>query len=182
MTDPNGKGDIYVAKVDPQGNQVWITNLGGSYGDVQGAGIALDGSGNVLVTGTFQVKAAGGNVVDAVDVSKVSAAGKIVSIRDFPTSQPFFFALGSGVAADAAGNVYVAGMFSGSLDLGPFLPPIASDPAWLLRPEAEPGGNPVWRRRSAGTLSPRRRVSRSMPRATRPSRAPPRRPSPATWS
>jgi LPXTG-site transpeptidase (sortase) family protein len=42
--------DAFVAKLDPGGNLIWNTFLGGGGGDI-GYGIALDASGNVYVTG-----------------------------------------------------------------------------------------------------------------------------------
>jgi LPXTG-site transpeptidase (sortase) family protein len=42
--------DAFVAKLNPAGNLIWNTFLGGSGGDI-GYGVALDASGNVYVTG-----------------------------------------------------------------------------------------------------------------------------------
>ena len=47
----HGGIDAFVAKVKPDGSLAWVTYLGGTSDDF-GMGIALDGAGNVLVTGT----------------------------------------------------------------------------------------------------------------------------------
>ncbi len=47
-----GTEDIFVAKYDPRGNLLWARAAGGS-GDDYGAGVAVDASGNVYITGSF---------------------------------------------------------------------------------------------------------------------------------
>jgi len=55
----NGGMDVYVAKFDPQGNQLWISNAGGQ-GDDYGTGIVVskDSSGDtvIFVTGHLQMR------------------------------------------------------------------------------------------------------------------------------
>ncbi|MCC7408050.1 MAG: SBBP repeat-containing protein [Phycisphaeraceae bacterium] len=52
-TGINGTTDAFVVKLDPNGGHLWSTYLGGSKDD-SGNGIAVDGLGNVLVTGATQ--------------------------------------------------------------------------------------------------------------------------------
>jgi hypothetical protein len=47
-----GVTDIFFAKYDPLGNYLWANNIG-SVGDNNGAGVAVDGSGNTFITGHF---------------------------------------------------------------------------------------------------------------------------------
>lgn len=47
-----GGNDIFVSKLDTNGNSVWAKRLGGT-GDDQAAGISVDSSGNVYTTGFF---------------------------------------------------------------------------------------------------------------------------------
>jgi len=55
-TTIRGSTDVFIAKFDPNGAKLWSTYLGGSGDDVQAdsqiAGIAVDGSGNVYVSGS----------------------------------------------------------------------------------------------------------------------------------
>ena len=49
-TTYDGDGDVYVAKLSPDGQCIWSSYLGGS-GDDYGRGVAVDRFGNVVVTG-----------------------------------------------------------------------------------------------------------------------------------
>ena len=51
-----GNADIFLAKYDASGNYVWAKSMGGTGGDL-GNSLALDGSGNVVVTGVFKATA-----------------------------------------------------------------------------------------------------------------------------
>jgi hypothetical protein len=44
-----GGKDIFILKLDPNGNFVWAKSFGG----IEGIGIAIDGMGNVITTGYF---------------------------------------------------------------------------------------------------------------------------------
>ncbi|MBN2777865.1 MAG: SBBP repeat-containing protein, partial [Bacteroidales bacterium] len=52
----NGFKDFFVAKLDPNGNLIWIQSGGGPQDD-EAKGIALDQNGNVYVTGIFRGQA-----------------------------------------------------------------------------------------------------------------------------
>lgn len=103
-----GKDDVVVAKFDPAGNALW-SKIFGDANRQYGATVAVDGAGNVLVGGTFEgtVDFGGGALTagGATDyfVVKLDPGGNhVFSIQ--------LGALGdSEVAADAAGNVVVAG-------------------------------------------------------------------------
>ncbi|RPI27080.1 MAG: hypothetical protein EHM61_09655 [Acidobacteria bacterium] len=107
-----GGFDAFAAKLDTNGHLAWNTFLGG-IGNDNGEDIAVDGSGNVYMTGhsgaTWQGTAAPGRLytgnVDAF-VAKLDANGDLTwntflggNIND----------LGFGIAVDGSGNVYVTG-------------------------------------------------------------------------
>ncbi|HXG63648.1 MAG TPA: SBBP repeat-containing protein, partial [Blastocatellia bacterium] len=112
----SGAADVYVAKLNPAGNQfVYSTYMGGSQEDAA-TGIAVDPSGNVYVTGAtlssdFRMANAaqpahGGGIFDGF-VMKLNPAGSQLIYSTY---------LGGGngdrgmrIAADAAGNAYVTG-------------------------------------------------------------------------
>jgi hypothetical protein len=121
-----GRHDAYVVKLDSAGSYVWARNFGGS-GDDLGAGVAVDVSGNVVVTGRFWGTAdfdpgvgtanlsAFGPTYDAF-VVKLTSAGSYVWARNFNGSD---FDSGAGVAVDVSGNVVVTGTFWGTADFDP---------------------------------------------------------------
>ncbi len=111
-----GSSDGFVAKVDSAGALVWTTYLGGS-GIDYGRGIALDGSGNLLVTGyTNSTDLATGYMGGSYDgfVAKIDGTtGSVLWIKYLGgagTDCP------RGIAVDGTGNLFVAG-YTDSQDL-----------------------------------------------------------------
>lgn len=109
-----GSGDAFVAKLDSSGNLIWNTFIGGDgydYGD----GVAVDGSGNIYVTGfaggtwgTPVNSYAGGG--DAF-VTKLNSDGAVLWNTFLGGIDNDY---GNGIAVDASGNTYVTGMSVGS--------------------------------------------------------------------
>ena len=111
-----GSYDGFVAKVDSAGAVVWTTYLGGSGSDY-GRGIAMDGSGNLFVTGyTNSPDLATGYMGGSYDgfVAKIDGTtGSVIWIK-------YLGGTGSdytrGIAVDGSGNLFVAG-YTDSQDL-----------------------------------------------------------------
>ncbi|MDH3217262.1 MAG: hypothetical protein OEN01_13420, partial [Candidatus Krumholzibacteria bacterium] len=115
-----GSTDIFVAKYDASGAHQWSQRFGSTNSDA-GYGVAVDASGNVVVTGEFRgtVDFGGGNLVSAgsddIFVAKYDASGAHQwSQRAGSTN----LERGYGVAIDASGNVVVTGPFQGTVDFG----------------------------------------------------------------
>ena len=114
----NGLTDIFISKLDLSGGNVWTVSAGGSGSD-RGLGIAVDGQGNVFVSGFFtgsvnfgsgiSISANGGSQ-DAF-VAKYSASGTILWARSGGSSGNSD--RGNAVAVDNSGNVYVTGSLQG---------------------------------------------------------------------
>ncbi len=112
-TSHNGGNDAYVVKLSGSGSHLWSTYLGGNIGD-EGHGIAVDASDNVLVTG--MTRSSGwisgdnynGNYNGNYDafVSKLSSSGSHLWSTYLGGSEDDF---GNDIAADADGNILVAG-------------------------------------------------------------------------
>jgi uncharacterized protein (TIGR03437 family) len=107
--------DAYVAKVDPSGKLVWGTYLGGPTAD-QAAALAVDGAGNVFVTGgtggSFPTTANAAIAVSTTGrafAAKISADGSRVL---YSTYLPDTVAGTSAIAIDPQGNAYIAGLSS----------------------------------------------------------------------
>ncbi len=121
LRSQNGS-DIFVAKFDPAGNNLWAKQtsgsgaLSGQSGHNQGLGIATDQNENLIITGGFigevdfediRLKSSGPNA--NLFIAKYSKNGEIDWIRHASGS---FAVAGYDVAADAAGNVIVCGSFA----------------------------------------------------------------------
>jgi hypothetical protein len=143
QTTYGGNGDAFVAKLSADGASfAYVTYLGGSNDEdlvsiglltVSTAGIAVDSSGIAYVVGTTassvnfpQVSARqsyGGGVHDAF-VTKVSATGNAFTYSSYlggPLDD-----IGTGIAFDGSGNIFVAGGTSGSFPLASALYPTYS--------------------------------------------------------
>jgi hypothetical protein len=110
-TPRGGTGDAFVLKVSPSGQLQWTSQLGGSGWD-WGRGIAVDATGNALVTGyTSSTDFAGrintyyGGNWDAFAL-KVSPSGQLQWMTYLGGS---FSDWGHSIAVDSAGNMVVTG-------------------------------------------------------------------------
>lgn len=115
-----GGSDIFVAKFDPSGTHLWSDNFGDS-DDQSASDVAIDGTGNVVVTGSFDGTVNFGGTV------LTSAGGKDVFLVKFDESGTHLWSDSfgdsewqrvGGVVADVSENVFVTGSFRGSMDFG----------------------------------------------------------------
>ncbi|MGE0718455.1 MAG: Ig-like domain-containing protein [Alphaproteobacteria bacterium] len=120
--------DSFVARYDGDGAIVWARNPVASTAEEYGVGVAVDGSGNVYATGNFSGTVdfdGDGPSVPLTDSTAESYYGSFYVVSydgdgdlrwaTGPATQTAD-ATAVGVATDAAGNVYVAGNFQGTLD------------------------------------------------------------------
>lgn len=115
--------DGYVAQLDANGNLVWARDLGGSGGITDIEHLAIDAAGNVYTTGSF----VGTDNFDPSGTYTVSSLGSQDGFVWALNSQGVFqwvrdmggvsaSARGGGIATYGAGNVYVTGYFSGTVN------------------------------------------------------------------
>lgn len=117
--------DIFISKLNSSGAYVWGQSIGAASADA-GFGVAVDGSGNVYVTGSF------GGTVDfdpGVGVTNLTSNGGLdIFILKLDASGNFVWANAIGgtaadeglsIAVDGSGNVYTAGYFNGTADFDP---------------------------------------------------------------
>ena len=120
-----GGADIFVAKFDPDGALLWARQAGGTAAD-NGAGIAVDGSGNSYVTGSFEGTATFGpgeaNVTPLTSVggadifvAKVDADGALLWAKQAGGASADS---GYGIALDGSGSGYITGHFQGAATFG----------------------------------------------------------------
>ena len=119
-----GQGwEAYAAKIDVNGNFLWVTTFGGSFGDIS-HDIALDNSGNVICTGEYKGTATFGpdvlvsqpdnNGIPSYDVftTKLDNNGNFIWTED---GNAPFDDRGTSVATDNSGNIYISGQFSDTI-------------------------------------------------------------------
>ena len=115
-----GGGDIYLVKYSSTGGYVWSKRFGGTSNEVP-KGIAVDSSGNIVITGFFggTVDFGGGPLTGSSAsgfVAKYSSAGAHLWSRRLSTGS--VLDEGTAVGVDGAGNVIVAGGFYGTVNFG----------------------------------------------------------------
>ena len=116
----NGSYDVFVTKRNAAGAHQWTTTFGGT-GQDYGREVAVDGSGNVHVTGYFSnaVDFGAGNVGSAGSydafVTKLNAAGAHQWTTTFGSTSVDD---GWSVAVDGSGNVYTSGYLHGTVNFG----------------------------------------------------------------
>jgi hypothetical protein len=101
-------------------SHLWSQRFGSTVGDY-GHSVAVDGSGNVFIAGTFRgtVDFGGGGLVSAgandIFLAKYDAAGVHQWSKRFGSTG---FDGGASVAVDGSGNVVATGYFAGTVDFG----------------------------------------------------------------
>ncbi len=117
----NGNNDVFAAKLDTNGNWLWVKSAGGVDPDY-GWGIAVDAAANVYLTGHFWYTATFGATtltstsVSDIFIAKLDSSGNWLWARqcgggvygDYPLS----------IKVDILSNVYLAGCFEGTTDFG----------------------------------------------------------------
>lgn len=120
----SGTADLVVVKYNPSGTVIWAKSFGDVDGDIA-HGISLDAGGNIYLTGWFtspmvtmgsSVLVNSGSGTADIFVAKLNPVGNTLWAKSAGGSGAD---VGYSIAADAAGNTYVTGMFmSASANFG----------------------------------------------------------------
>lgn len=109
-----GNYDIFIAKYDAVGNELWVKSGGGIFDDA-GYGIVTDGIGNAYLTGHFHSPSItlgtytlSNSGIGDIYVAQCDATGNIVWAKDAGGTAD---EQGSSISLDATGNIYVTGYF-----------------------------------------------------------------------
>jgi len=149
----SSRDDAFVARLNSSGVLQWNTFLGGAGGD-SGKDITLDGSGNICVAGTSD-QTWGSPVMKylgAYDafVVKLNSNGAILW-NSFLGGNNWDF--GQGIAADAAGNVYVTGYSFATWGPSPKRDFSVGHPPDAFAAKLDGSGNLAWNTFLGGTGS-----------------------------
>ncbi|WP_046244515.1 hypothetical protein [Hymenobacter terrenus] len=135
--------DAFLIKFDGMGTQQWMRQgSGGS--DAYATGIAVDASGNVVITGNFSAGVsfgAAGLIGGGMFLYRFSPAGTVLLAKQVSTG-----GVASDLTLDAVGNIYLTGGFTGTISFGPTTFTSAGGlDLYLCKLDA--AGNPVWAQR-----------------------------------
>ncbi len=151
-----GSADFFVVKYNTSGTPIWAKSGGGSGWDWARA-IAVDGNGNVYVTGRFESDSLilGSDTLlragqDDIFVVKYDPNGNVLWARRAGGTDRDG---STGIATDGNGNAYVVGWFwSTSIAFGSITLTNAGGtiPVDLFVAKYDPNGNVLWARRAGG--------------------------------
>ncbi|MBK7311935.1 MAG: SBBP repeat-containing protein [Sphingobacteriaceae bacterium] len=159
-----GGADVFVSKLDPNGNFLWAKSFGSPIGDDEGRCIVTDLSGNCYLTGlfcwtvdfdpspnTFTLASAG--VFDAF-VVKLDANGGFVWANKIGGKQ---WDNGNSIVLDSFGNSYSTGYFRDTVDFDPgintFTLCSGSNGSHAFINKLDVNGNFVWVKQIGGSTN-----------------------------
>ncbi|WP_437575007.1 hypothetical protein [Sorangium sp. So ce887] len=141
------KSDLFIAKLDPSGDLIWSKSANATNA-AEALGVAVDGAGNVVVTGSFRSSVTVGESVRTtagdkdILVIRLDENGVLQWCEDFGDDAD---QEGASVAVDLAGNVVLTGAFQGSIELGDVVRS-ATGAADAFVAKLDPASNPIWLR------------------------------------
>ncbi|MES2848971.1 MAG: SBBP repeat-containing protein [Bacteroidota bacterium] len=133
----NGGADIFIMKLDVNGNMVWVKQIGGMPGDDIAGGIAFDKAGDLFITGYFFVAVDfdpgnGSDILTAqgsfsdIFIMKMDTGGNLVWVKQAggEDGEGTF-----GISLDEDDNILVSGNFWSTADFDPG-PAVQNLTAW----------------------------------------------------
>jgi hypothetical protein len=141
-----GERDAFLRKYDSTGTEVWTRQFG-STGDDLGYSMAIDGAGNVFVTGHVGAAAPGQTSAGGTDVfvRKYDSAGTEIWTRQFGSAVDDY---AQSLCLDANGAIYVAGYGTGGALPGQTL--VGMQDAFVRKYDSS--GTEVWTRQFGTAL------------------------------
>jgi hypothetical protein len=120
-----GNYDIFIQKLNPAGELIWVKQIGGIMDDVP-YGMELDSDGNIFITGYFSDQVdfdpgAGSTVLTTAGnydafILKLDPSGNFVWGKKIGSTLGDY---AHDLTIDETGNVYVTGIFGGTVDFDP---------------------------------------------------------------
>jgi len=149
--------DIFVTKLDTNGNWIWAVRAGGTGGTDNGLSIATDNSGNSYVTGLFNsIANFGGTSLTCygerdIFIAKMDTNGNWLWARQAGSTG---YDYGQGISLDNSGNCFVTGFYSGTASFGTTT--IVNNGGFdIFTTKLDTNGNWLWVKRAGGTDSER---------------------------
>ena len=116
-----GNSSLFVAKIDSNGNWLWVKSATCLVGNLEGRAIAMDNKGNIYFTGFFYGTVQFGsysleNEMGDIFVSKMDANGNWLWALQSTGNEGF--GSGEAITIDKTGNIYVTGWFADTATFG----------------------------------------------------------------
>lgn len=148
----SGQEDVFVCKLDPQGNVLWAVSGGGTRADL-GYHITVDQNQHILVTGQFYQQAQFANVTlngikEDVFLLKYDASGNLLWAK---AGIGKFEDRGLSVTTDNQNNIYLSGKFSDTLLLDVMHPNTSFNASFIAKFNSN--GQEQWFRKLGGGIS-----------------------------
>jgi len=128
LTSTGGSWDIFISKLDADGDFIWAKRMGG-IGEDNGLSIAVDANGNVYTTGRFEETVDFDPGSGVFELTSTGGLGnwnifisKLDSNGDFMWAKRMGGIIGDearSITVDAGGNIYTTGRFEGTVDFDP---------------------------------------------------------------
>ena len=149
-----GFNDIFLAKYSSQGNLIWVQQAGGTRGDGSNS-VAVDISGNCLVTGSFF------NTATFNDTTLIGAGDNDIFVAKYNAQGNFVWVQQAGgidldrgldIATDISANTFITGFFVGAATFDDtMLTSMGQSDGFFAKYDG--GGNLLWVRQIGGSLS-----------------------------
>ena len=154
-----GESDIFISKLDMNGNFKWAKSIGGSNFDYSNSCV-IEHSGNILITGSYidSIDFNPGNDIFTLPGSKYNQHGfvlKLNAMGDFIWAKQLG-GEGRSINIGTSGSICVAGSFRGSVDFDPGIGKIyltSSGRSDIFILKLDKNGNFIWVRKFGGTGS-----------------------------
>ena len=156
-----GTQDIFVSKLDGNGNFTWAKQMGGTDNDYS-VSIAVDGSGNVYTAGNFSGMAdfdpgtgiynlVAANGVSNTFISRLDRNGNFIWAKQFVGGSQWCYSM----TLDNTGNIYTTGYFGTTLDFdpGPGTYNLSASGYNMFVSKLDGSGNFVWAKQIGGTAT-----------------------------
>lgn len=151
-----GTLNFFIAKIDKNGNCIWVKNKGGGGGNESSTDIALDSSGNIYVSGRFN----GSCQIDNFVLNENGAAGGLAFIAKFDpqgnciwvrqswgNSHDWIYAL----SIDTYQMCYITGVFTNQTKFGNFILNENNNEADIFLAKYDMNGNCLWAKQAGGS-------------------------------
>ncbi len=155
-----GNYDIYIQKLNSNGNFLWVKQMGGASYD-WGKSITTDVSGNIYTTGSFEGTvdfdpgAGTSNLTSAggydIYIQKLDSVGNFLWVKQMGGTSADY---GRSITTDTGGNVYTTGNFNGTVDFDPGVGIVNFTSAGsydIFIQKLDIAGNLLWAKQMGGT-------------------------------